>query len=97
MEKQIEIMKQTKELLQTVHEGLEHIQQLIKDGQFEVSVNLFNDSVQAYSMIETAIIGLPGEMLSEDARNLTDKVRKAMELVVTAYETKSYGKVQEVI
>ncbi|MFD1849058.1 hypothetical protein [Oceanobacillus bengalensis] len=97
MEKNTEVMQQSKELLQTVNEALQHIQNLLKEGKFESTITLFGDVVQAYSAVEGAVDHLPDELLSVENRELTTEVRNAIELIVSAYESKDYGKVQEVL
>ncbi|WP_404454400.1 hypothetical protein LG329_05560 [Virgibacillus necropolis] len=97
MEKQIEVMKQSAELLDTVYEGLQHMQQLLKEGKFEETIPLFGDIVYAFSTIENSVSELPDEILSDDSKALTTKVRNALDHVVGSYESKEYGKVQEVL
>ncbi|MGY0692118.1 hypothetical protein ACW2QC_04900 [Virgibacillus sp. FSP13] len=97
MEKYIDVMKQSTMLQETAYEGLQHIQVLLKEGKFEESIALFSETVQAFSSIEEAVIGLPDEILTEDSKSLTTEVRNAFNIVVSSYELKEYGKVQEVL
>lgn len=97
MEKQLDIMRQTSELLITGYEGLTHIQQLLKEGKFKDTIPLFSDVVHAFSVIENSVDNLPVEMLSDDSKSLTTKVRDALDLVVGSYELEQSGKVQEML
>jgi hypothetical protein len=97
MEKYINDMKQSTELLETILVGLEHIQKLLGEGKVDYSILLFEDTVQAFSMIETSVEGFPSETVLEELPLLTDNVRNAIQLIVSAYESKNYAKVQEVL
>ncbi|WP_106496600.1 hypothetical protein [Lentibacillus sp. Marseille-P4043] len=97
MEKYIDVMKQTTMLQETVYEGLQHIQALLKEGKFEETIALFSETVQAFSSIEKAVIGLPDDILTEESKSLTTEVRDAFKIVVSSCELKEYGKVQEVL
>jgi RNA binding exosome subunit len=97
MEKYIDVMKQSTELLKTALEGLQHIQTLLSEGKFEDSIFLFENTVQAFSTIENSLKGFPDDILTEDIQTITNNVRNAFEIVVSSYETKNYAKVQEVL
>jgi len=97
MEKYISVMKQSIELLNTVQEGLEHVQALLKEGKFEESIPLFGDIVLGFSTTERTVVRLPEEILYEEVKTFTIKVRKALDLVVGTYETKDYYKMQEIL
>src|SRR5690625_1546206 len=97
MEKYISVMKQSIELLNTVQEGLEHVQALLKEGKFEESIPLFGDIVLGFSTTERTVVRLPEEILYEEVKTFTIKVRKALDLVVGTYETKNYYKMQEIL
>jgi hypothetical protein len=97
MEKYINEMKHSTELLDTILVGLEHIQKLLSEGKIEFSILLFEDTVQAFSMIETSIERFLSEFLTEELPLLTDNVRSAIQLIVSAYESKNYAKVQEAL
>ncbi|UTW68534.1 hypothetical protein KHA80_13085 [Anaerobacillus sp. HL2] len=54
MEKDIEIMKMSVELSETILEGLQHIQKVFRSESFE-TIFLFEDVLLAYSTIETQL------------------------------------------
>ncbi|WP_339213811.1 hypothetical protein [Ornithinibacillus sp. FSL M8-0202] len=97
MDKHIDVMKQSLELQDTLMEGLKHIQIQINEGKYEDSILLFEEAVRAYSMIEKSLKGLPEGVLSDENIKLAEKVKVTIELVVSAYESYSYGKVQEIL
>jgi hypothetical protein len=97
MEKYINEMKHSTELLETILVGLEHIQKLLSEGKVEFSILLFEDNFQAFSMIETSVERFPSETLPEELPLLTDNVRNAIQIIVSAYESQNYAKVQEAL
>jgi|SRR5699024_4177268 len=97
MEKYIDVMKQVSDLLETVDEGLQHTQTLLKQGKFEASISLFSDIVQAFSTIEKSVLNLPEALLTEKMKSLTEKVRNALDKAVEAYETAKYDDVRELL
>jgi|SRR5699024_2879547 len=97
MEKYISVIKQSIELLNTTQEGLEHVQRLLKEGKFENSIPLFSDILLAFSTVESTVICLPEEILLDEAKGCTSKVRKALDFFVGTYEAKDYYKIQEIL
>ncbi|TFJ94293.1 hypothetical protein [Lentibacillus salicampi] len=97
MEKYSDVMKQSSALLETVDEGLQHMQTLLKHGKYEATISLFEDIVQAFSTIEKSVLNLPEELLTDDIQSLTGKVRNALDSVVDAYEANRYGSVRELL
>jgi hypothetical protein len=59
MHKQIEIMKQSLELLQTMEQALNHVHRKLKEGEFRVTYPIFGDIIQSFSSIEGAVNKLP--------------------------------------
>ncbi|RYG71675.1 hypothetical protein EU245_13265 [Lentibacillus lipolyticus] len=97
MEKYIDVMKETTVLLETVQEGLAHIQALLKQGKGEASITLFSNVVQAFSSMEQSVFQLPEELQPEEIMTRTEKVRHALDTTVEAYEAKEYVRVLEVM
>ncbi|WP_047984472.1 hypothetical protein [Ornithinibacillus californiensis] len=97
MEKHLEVMKQSLALLETVIDGLKHNQKLINEGKHDESILLFENTVQAFSTVERSFEGLPENLLTSESKEISIKVKNAIELVVDAYESKAYGKVQEIL
>ncbi|MHA6250889.1 hypothetical protein [Oceanobacillus sp. CAU 1775] len=97
MEKQIEIMKQASALLETVEEGLVHAKQLLNEGKYEQATILFSDIVLGFSTIESSLTRLAEEVITVQIEEQSNKVRKALDLVVTEFEDEKYGPVQEIM
>ncbi|SHF90368.1 hypothetical protein [Ornithinibacillus halophilus] len=97
MEKYIDMMHQSKNLQDTVQEGLEHIQFLLKEGKGEATIQLFGDIVQAFITIEKSLQVIPSEVTSTEIHELTSKIKESLELIVSCYEDENYVKIQEVL
>jgi hypothetical protein len=97
MEKYNDVLKRSIELLETVHEGLLHILKKLNEGHFEDTIYLFEDAVEAFSVIERSLNVIPKDILNEDVTELTMKVKNVIELVVSAYELKDHAKVKEIL
>lgn len=97
MEKHIDVMKQSVELSETILEGLQHIQKLLGEGKFEETMSMFEDIVSAFSTMQQSLTPVTEKLENQEIDAKAIKVQAALELVVTAYEAKSHGKVQEII
>ncbi|MBU9722283.1 MULTISPECIES: hypothetical protein [Bacillaceae] len=97
MEKYVEVMKKSQELVDTMVEGLEHIQRLLSEGHEAQTVYLFENVVLAYTTIEKSLEPIQAEIKNEELQSVTKNLAHVLELVVDSYEAKDYGKVQEVI
>jgi hypothetical protein len=87
-----DVLKRSTELLETVQEGLLHILKRLNEGHFEDTIYLFEDAVEAFSVIERSLNVIPKYLLNEDLSELTVKVKNAIELAVGAYELKDLKK-----
>lgn len=74
--KQVEIMKQASDLLETVVEGLLHPKELLNEGKFEQSTRLFSDIIQGFSAIESSLTRLSEGVLPAGMADQTVKVCK---------------------
>ncbi|WNF36576.1 hypothetical protein RJD24_19475 [Bacillaceae bacterium IKA-2] len=97
MEKYIDVMKQSVELSETTLEGLQHIQKLLTEGKFEETMSMFEDIVSAFSTMQQSLTPVTEKLENHQIESTSNKVQDALELVVSAYEAKSHGKVQEII
>lgn len=97
MEKHLVVMKQSRGLQDTAYEGLQHMQLLFKEGEFEETISLFTNIIQATLSIEESLTTLPKEVLSEDIADGTEKIKRGMDIIVELYENKDYGKILEVL
>lgn len=97
MEKHIDVMKQSVELSETILEGLQHIQKLLGEGKFEETMSMFEDIVSAFSTMQQSLTLVTEKLENHQIDSTSNKVQDGLELVVSAYEAKSHGKVQEII
>jgi hypothetical protein len=97
MEKYNDVLKKSTELLETVQEGLLYTLKRLNEGHFEDTIYLFEDAVEAFSVIERSLNVIPKDILNEDVTELTAKVKNAIELIVSAYELKDDAKVKEIL
>ncbi|MUK89034.1 hypothetical protein GMD78_11685 [Ornithinibacillus sp. L9] len=96
MENYLSIMKQSQNLQETVQEGLEHIQSLLKVGKYEATITLFSDIVQAFATIESTLRVIPKEVVTDDINEMTAKIKETLNIIVSSYEDQNYAKVEEV-
>lgn len=97
MERYIDVMKQSVELSETILDGLQHIQKLLGEGKFEEIMSMFEDVVSAFSTMQQSLTPVTEKLENQEIDAKAIKVQAALELVVSAYEAKSHGKVQEII
>ena len=97
MEKYIEVMKQSLDLSGTILEGLQHIQNLLGEVKIDETMALFEDVISAFAVVERSIEPVKEELHDHDLEEKVKSVKGALEHVVSAYEVKNYGKVQEVM
>jgi len=96
MEKYIDIMKRTLELTDTCLEALEHIKQTLNEGQLDETFSLMNDSIAAFSQIETSLQSIYSTLYSNRIESLTHSLQSAFDHAVTACEMGQRGKVLEI-
>ncbi|SDZ33544.1 hypothetical protein SAMN05421736_11031 [Evansella caseinilytica] len=97
MEKYIDVMKQSIELSETVLEGVIHIKKLLGEGKFEETMYLFEDVILAFSTVELSITPIKEKLTNNEIDATAMKVKEALALAVSGYETRSRGRVLEVI
>lgn len=97
MEKHIDVMKRTLDLSDTVLEGLHHVQKLLHEGKAEQTLILFGDILNAYATISQTTEPIFRKLNKEVPQSHINELNKASELIVTAYEEKSYGTLQEIL
>ena len=97
MEKYIEVMKQSLDLSGTILEGLQHIQKLLGEGKIDETMALFEDVISAFAVVERSIEPVKEELHDHELEDKVKSVKGALEHVVSAYEVKNHGKVQEVM
>lgn len=85
-EERAEIHKMVIDLSETTAEGLVHINNFTARGRFEETAELFTDVANSFHETARALmVTVPGYE-ETDLKVKTDKVIKAMQLVLAAYE-----------
>ena len=97
VERYVDVMKQEVELVKTMQEGIGHIQTQLNEGQFEQSIVLFQDLMTAYAALQRSVTPVLAELKEDEVTPQFEKLRQALELVVSGYEEKKYERVKEVI
>ncbi|MDV2886277.1 hypothetical protein RYX45_13895 [Alkalihalophilus pseudofirmus] len=97
MEKYRDVMEQSVELVNTMVEGTSHLQLLLNEGRFEQGIILFEDIMKAYAAIERSVTPVVEEVEGDEITGQLGKVRESMELVLTHFEKKEFGRVKEVV
>ncbi|ADC49184.1 hypothetical protein BpOF4_05610 [Alkalihalophilus pseudofirmus OF4] len=97
MEKYRDVMEQSLDLVKTMVEGTHHLQLLLNEGRFEQGIILFEDIMKAYAAIERSIAPVVEEVEGEEICVQLGKVRESLELVLTHFEKKEFGRVKEVV
>lgn len=97
MEKYLEVIRRTLELSGTVLEGLEHIKYKLDEGDFESTITLFHDVVEAFYQMEKSIPPLMNQLPQNQLSDLTAYARESFENVVSLYENHMGIKALEMI
>jgi len=97
MQKKREVMKQSLELLQTIQEGLTHVQQSLNERKYDQTISLFEDAVYAFNTVENSVRGLGSEFVSDAADQTRERIVKGLDTAVGFYEQNAFGRVQETL
>ena len=92
-----DIMKRTVELAETGLEGLEQIKIDLKEGKYEQTVTLLQDTLNAFCSIEKAIQPMMPNLLPNELAQLSDQLTKAYQLMTSAYEQRAYNELEEIM
>lgn len=97
MEKYIDMIRKTLELLETCSEGLEHISLRLEQGHFNSTVSILEDVTAAIYEIQRASKQLLDQLPPSQIEHAADNLNYALKLVVSAYERKDLAKALEFI
>lgn len=95
MDENIQMMKHSVALSETIHEAVEHLQQLLSHGEFKNTMYMAEDVVKGFAAIQKSL-----ELLKEDV-DLTDvdsamqSIQEALGSLVAAYEQNHFAKIRE--
>jgi uncharacterized protein (UPF0297 family) len=98
MEKDLDVMKQSIELSETVLEGLTHVQKKLNETKYPEAMQMMNDVVGGFASIENSVGPVFADMNDTELVKVhISKVAESLERVVTSLEDHSYGTVQEIL
>lgn len=83
-------LRKYKDLIDTVIEGLNCVNNQLKIGEFNKSIEIFNEMIVG---INTVISGLSNIMNITEHEKNKDKINKSLELVVSAYEERNIERI----
>ena len=98
MERYIEVMKQSLNVLETMIEGLEHVPQQINENKMPDAIQLMDDMLVGFMSVEKSLQPVLEEADGADiATQQLQKVNEAFERVVTAIENDAFETVVEML
>ncbi|WP_017726259.1 hypothetical protein [Halalkalibacterium ligniniphilum] len=97
MERYVNVMKQSIELVETMEEGVGYIHTQLNEGRFEQSVLLFEDVLNAYAIVEQSTSSVLAKMEEQSVLLQLEKGKQALERILSTYEEKQHEVVKEII
>lgn len=92
-----DVIKRIVELAETGLEGLKQIELDLKEGKYEQSVTLLQDTINAFYSIEKAIKPMTPNLLPNELTPLSQQLTESYQLIISAYEQRAYTKAQEIM
>lgn len=86
MDKHIEVIQQIFPLLDTLEEGILHIENQLKELRYEEGLMMLQDVMEGIASIESAMQPMDGELAENNISILLLDVKKRINGVVTSYE-----------
>lgn len=97
MENYLNTMKQNLNVIDTMLEGLAHVQKQLNERKYPEAVQLMEDMILGFTAVESSSKSvLKNIEKSETAEEYFGNVRANLDLVVTHLENRSYARLQEV-
>jgi hypothetical protein len=97
MEKYMDIMQRTVELSESCLEGIHHIEKRLLEGQYEGTVFMLRDVLEAYYQLEKSTEIFVDSLPTNKLETLTDKLRVVFEKTVKGYEDDNYDSALKLI
>ena len=86
MNNHIEVINRMMELVETMGEGLEYIQEKLERDEPEKAVKMLLDTTHAFASIEESLHSVLSELPEEGIQEKTDTLRSALAEIVREYE-----------
>lgn len=97
MEKYLEMIKKTLDLLETCNEGLEHLILRLEQGHFNQTMSMLEDITAAIYEIQQSVEQYSDQLPPSQLDHAVDNLNYALKLVVSAYEHNDRTKALELI
>lgn len=93
----IDVIKNTLELLETMEEGIIYIEDKLKDLKLEETTNVLSDIIGAYSAVESALIAIKDNIGENQIEIKSDIFRGQLDTLLTDYEKNSGQRAYEIL
>jgi hypothetical protein len=90
MDRYIDVLNRTLQLLDTGLEGLEYIKEQMQAGDYESTMVLMQDILVAYSVIERSLSPVLKKLPPNEIEALAGNLRDAFEQMVSIYEKQAW-------
>jgi len=97
MEKHVDVMKWSLELSDTIIKGFQHTQRLIRDGQFEQAITMFEESLKGYAQLEESVRPVLIDLEGTDIESQIERAQMKAHLIVHAFGNGDFSKVNEIL
>lgn len=94
MDRYIDVIQRSFELLQTMEEGLEYMHSRIQEGEYEASIVMMQDVSVAYSVLGRSLFPVLEKLLPNKIEELGNKFQQALIRLLAAYEQRTWGDVE---
>lgn len=97
MERYLNIIQRSLELLGTMEEGIVYMQDKVQTGEYEASILIMQDVLVAYSVVERSLSPVFENLSSNEIEKLGSKLRGALQQLIFVYEQKMWGEVESTL
>lgn len=91
------IINMSMDLIETILEGLEHIQKLIAQSKLEQSIYLFDDICEAFLVIENSIKEILESLNNDVINENLELIKNTLDLSVSAYEESNIVQLENIL
>lgn len=97
MENNIDVIRKSVELSDTVIDGLQHIQSLLFRGMNTEAIHLFEDVLYAYITIERSIRQILENLAIQNPVKSITSIKVTIDIIISSFEQNRYEDVDSVI
>ena len=96
-EKFYEVMQKAAELSETCLEGLEYIKTKLEEGQYEKTIPMLINVLNAFYTMEKSLSPIVEELQNENITKLSERLRDNFDFLITQYQMHDINKVADII